>query len=82
MYTTIDFLEYFRYFKFIPNNPGLMLGKVPTEEDRGKITMQRILKSLPPDIVAFKLLAGGEVVFITRMNENCVLSFKIKDPSC
>ena len=77
-----NFLGYFRYSQFIPNNPAIMLGKVPTEEDRGKITMQRILESLPPDIVAFKLLAGGEVVFITRMNENCVLSFKIKVLSC
>ena len=57
-----NFLGYFRYSQFIPNNPAIMLGKVPTEEDRGKVTMQRILESLPPTILAFKQLGGSEVI--------------------
>ena len=37
----------FEYSTFAPNNPACMRGHLPTEKDRGKIDMKKILDSLP-----------------------------------
>ena len=37
----------FEFTHFAPNNPACMRGPMPTEEDRGRIEMSRILDTLP-----------------------------------
>ena len=37
----------FEYNHFAPNNPACMRGPLPTEADRGRIDMKRILETLP-----------------------------------
>ena len=54
-----------RYGRFPPNTPSVMRGTLPTEEDRGKVTEKRILKSLPTPMVAFKALAIAQVMIMS-----------------
>ena len=46
MHSAVNFLQ-FEYGCFSPNVPGLLRGKIPKENDRGNIDMQRILDTLP-----------------------------------
>merc|ERR1719187_2823959 len=64
----INFYSY-EYCRFQPNALGLMLGTLPTEEDRGKATLKKILESLPPPMVAFKTLAAFEFITYYHSNE-------------
>ena len=46
LHTAIN-MPQLEYSSFTPNNPACMRGELPTEKDRGKIDMKRILDSLP-----------------------------------
>ena len=46
MHCAVNFLQ-LEYNCFGPNVPGMLRGKIPKEDDRGKIDMPRILESLP-----------------------------------
>ena len=46
MHAAVNFLQ-FEYGCFAPNVPALMRGSIPTESDRGNISMQHIMDSLP-----------------------------------
>ena len=45
-HAAVNFMQ-FEYMCFAPNVPAVMRGKIPKEDDRGKIGMERILSSLP-----------------------------------
>lgn len=45
-HSAVNFLQ-FEYGCFAPNNPACMRGSMPKEEDRGHVSMDKILKSLP-----------------------------------
>ena len=46
MHAQVNFLQ-FEYGCFAPNTPAIMKGKIPKEQDRSKISMACIMKSLP-----------------------------------
>ena len=46
MHAAVNFLQ-FEYGCFAPNVPAVLRGPIPTEEDRGKIDLQRIMNTLP-----------------------------------
>jgi len=45
-HAAVNFLQW-DYFCFAPNGPTTMLGKIPKEEDRGNITKEYVIQSLP-----------------------------------
>ena len=45
-HAAVNFLQ-FEYGCFAPNVPALLRGKIPKEEDRGNVTLDRIKESLP-----------------------------------
>jgi len=62
----------FEYVKFIPNMPVLMLGSLPTEADRGKVTLEKVLGSLPPLAHAYQMNVIGEILAHHYADEVCL----------
>lgn len=63
----VNFLQ-FEYGCFAPNVPAIMKGEIPKEEDRGKITMQKVMDSLP----GFRpsLVQAGATFALSQFSEN------------
>ena len=63
----VNFLQ-FEYGCFAPNVPAIMRGKIPTEENRGKITMDIVMESLP----GFRpsLVQAGATFALSQFSEN------------
>ena len=57
MHAAVNFMQ-FEYGIFAPNNPACMRGTLPTEEDRGKVEIDRIIDSLP-DLTLAAIQAGA-----------------------
>ena len=51
LHASVNYLQ-FDYMGFPPCSPGTMRGSIPNESDRGRITMRRILDSLPDQMLS------------------------------
>ena len=60
-HTGVNFLQW-DYGCFAPISPSTMLGTIPTEDDRGKITKEHIIKSLPDAEISTRFAATCHVL--------------------
>ena len=76
IHSAVNFIQ-FEYGCFAPMVPSLMKGKIPKEEDRGKITEEHIMKSLPG--LRACLSQAGVSFALTRFSEEEVFLLPDKD---
>ena len=76
-HAAVNFLQW-EYGCFAPISPSTMLGRIPQEEDRGQITKQQVIQSLPDAEISSRFAATCHVLSDFSEDEVFLLQEKNK----